>query len=310
MSARHEHGSYVRADPIRSGLMRRLHIHHTTTYAYSDAVALRPHTVRIRPREGHDVRIESSRLETTPASTVQWHRDVHDNSVAVLTFRDLTTELSIHGEVIIQHYDEQPLNFLVAESAITFPFLYNPAERVDLLPYTIAAFPDDNAPLDAWLRHFWRPGEVVETYLLLDTMNRAIAHHLTYARREAPGVQSPATTLARQSGSCQDFATLFMEGCRYIGLAARFISGYLYGPATAIGLGAMHAWCEVYLPGAGWKGFDSSNGEVVGTHHIAVAVHRHPEAVPPVAGSFVGQLAYAPTLAVDVQVQELSQASS
>ncbi len=286
--------------------MRRLRIHHTTTYAYSHAVDLLPHTVRVRPREGHDVRIESSRLETTPASTVQWHRDVYDNSVAVVTFCDLTTELSIHGEVIIQHYDAQPLNFLVAESAVNFPFLYDPAERVDLLPYTIAAFPEDNAPLDAWLRHFWHPGEVVETYVLLDTINKAIAHNLTSTWREEPGVQSLATTLAHHSGSCRDFATLFMEACRYIGLAARFVSGYLCCPATEIGPGATHAWCEVYLPGAGWKGFDSTSGEVVGNHHIAVAVHRHPEAVPPVAGSFVGQLTYPPTMTVAVQVQELA----
>ena len=124
--------------------------------------------------------------------------------------------------------------------------------------------------------------------------------------REEPGVQSPAATLAQQRGSCRDVATLFIEACRYIGLAARFVSGYLQGSATNIGHGATHAWCEVYLPGAGWKGFDSTSGEVVGGHHIAVAVHRHPEAVPPVAGSFVGQLAHAPSMAVAVQVRELS----
>lgn len=286
--------------------MRRLHIRHTTTYTYSHAVDLLPHTVRMRPREGHDVRIESSRLETTPVSTVHWHRDVYDNSVALLRFFDPTTVLSIHGEVVIQHYDEQPLDFLVAESAVNFPFLYDSAERVDMLPYTTSVFPDDNEPLDEWLRHFWNPGEAVETYVLLDILNKAIAHNLTYTRREEPGVQSPAATLAQQSGSCRDFAILFMEACRYIGLAARFVSGYLYCPATEVGSGATHAWCEVYLPGAGWKGFDSTTGEIVGNQHIAVAVHRHPEAVSPVAGSFVGQLVRAPTMAVDVQVRELS----
>jgi transglutaminase-like putative cysteine protease len=273
---------------------------------YSHAVDLLPHTVRVRPREGHDVRIESSCLETTPTSTVHWHRDVYDNSVALLTFLDPTTVLSLYSEVIIQHYDKQPLDFIVAESAVNFPFLYNPAERVDLLPYTTAVFPEDNKLLDEWLRHFWHPGEVLETYVLLDTLNNAIAHSLTYTRREEPGVQSPAATLAQHSGSCRDVATLFMEACRHIGLAARFVSGYLYCPATEIGPGATHAWCEVYLPGAGWKGFDSTTGEVVGNHHIAVAVHRHPKAIPPVAGAFVGQLARAPTMAVDVQVRELS----
>jgi transglutaminase-like putative cysteine protease len=285
--------------------MRRLHIRHTTTYTYSHAVDLLMHTVRMRPREGHDVRLESSRLETTPVSTVHWHRDVYDNSVALVRFLDPTTVLSIHSEVIIQHYDEQPLDFLVAESAVNFPFLYDPTERVDLMPYTIAAFPEDNEPLDKWLHRFWHPGEVVETYALLDTLNKAIAHNLIYTRREESGVQSPAATLEYRSGSCRDFATLFMEACRQIGLATRFVSGYLYCPAE-ISPGATHAWCEVYLPGAGWKGFDSTTGEVVGNQHIAVAVHRHPEAVSPIAGSFVGQLAHVPSMTVDVQVRELS----
>jgi transglutaminase-like putative cysteine protease len=96
-----------------------------------------------------------------------------------------------------------------------------------------------------------------------------------------------------------------MEACRLIGLAARFVSGYLHCPATEIGHGTTHAWAEVYLPGAGWKGFDPTTGEVVGINHIPVAVHRHPEAIPPVAGSFVGQLSAPPALSVNVQVQTL-----
>lgn len=285
--------------------MRRLGIHHTTKYTYSHEVDLLPHTVRVRPREGHDIRIESSRLEIVPTPTVQWHRDSYDNSVAVVTFLEPATELSIRSEVVIQHYDEQPLNFLVDESAVNFPFHYKPVERADLLPYMMAAFPQDSAPLHDWLRPFWRPGEVVQTYVFLDTLNKAIAHDMAYTMREEPGVQSPATTLAQHAGSCRDFATLFVEACRYVGLAARFVSGYLHCPATAAGHGATHAWAEVYLPGAGWRGFDSTSGEVVGPHHIAVAVHRLSEAVPPISGAFVGQLTAAPTMHVEVYVAEV-----
>ena len=105
--------------------------------------------------------------------------------------------------------------------------------------------------------------------------------------REEPGVQSAIKTLACGTGSCRDFAFLFMEAMRCLGLAARFVSGYLYAPLIAE-IGSTHAWAEVYLPGAGWKGFDPTIGKIVGSDHIAVAVARLPEAVPPIAGSFAG----------------------
>ena len=285
--------------------MRRIHIQHTTTYTYDSPVTFSPHALLVRPREGHELRIESSRLAMTPAHTMRWHRDAYDNCVGMASYHESSTILNIESGVVVQHFDEAPLDFLVAESAFHFPFHYDPAERFDLISYVTSIFPDDSQALHNWVHQFWQHGQLVETYVLLDQINSAISTHMTYMMREAPGVQSPGTTLAQQSGSCRDFATLFMEACRLIGLAARFVSGYLHCPATAIGHGTTHAWAEVYLPGAGWKGFDPTTGEVVGINHIPVAVHRHPEAIPPVAGSFVGQLSAPPTLSVDVQVQTL-----
>ena len=125
-----------------------------------------------------------------------------------------------------------------------------------------------------------------------------------FSVREAEGVQRPTETLETRAGACRDFAALFVDACRYQGLAARFVSGYSHGPATEAGNASTHAWAEVYLPGAGWKGFDPSSGEVTGSHHIPVAVARHPETVPPVSGSFVGQ-PQQPKLSVDVQVVAL-----
>ena len=110
--------------------------------------------------------------------------------------------------------------------------------------------------------------------------------HLSATR--APGVQTPTETLLYGTGSCRDSAYLFMEAARRLGFASRFVSGYLHSPPSSANFGATHAWAEVFLPGAGWKGFDPTIGEVVGTNHIAVAVARMPESVPPVAGSFVG----------------------
>lgn len=285
--------------------MRRIRIHHATTYTYDNLVTFGPHALLVRPREGHDLRIESSQLAMTPAYTVRWHRDAYDNSVAIVSYQEPSTILDVKSEVVVQHFDDAPLDFLVADAALHFPFHYDPGERLDLIPYVMSVFPDDSQVLHDWVRQFWQHGQIIETYVLLDQMNSAISAHMSYLMREAPGVQSPGMTLAQQSGSCRDFATLFMEACRLIGLAARFVSGYLHCPATEAGHGATHAWAEVYLPGAGWKGFDPTSGEVVGIDHIPVAVHRHPEAIPPIAGSFVGQLSEPPSLSVEVQVHTL-----
>ncbi|MGH8556187.1 MAG: transglutaminase family protein [Methylococcales bacterium] len=285
--------------------MRRLQIEHNTTYQYGSVVSLLPHRLLLRPREGHDIRIESAELIISPAYRLQWQRDVYDNAVARATFSEPSNRLSIGSRLILQHYDDQPLDFLVADYAVFFPFRYDAAEHDDLGSYLTAIFNQDRSLLSAWLRQFWQTGQVVETYLLLDWINKAIATGFTYQQREEPGVQSPGTTLTRRAGSCRDFATLFIEACRYLGLAARFISGYLYSPTLPQGLGATHAWSEVYLPGAGWKGFDSTTGQVVGNDHITLAVSRHPESVPPVAGAYLADTSQSPVMHVVVEVIEI-----
>lgn len=285
--------------------MRHLQIQHTTTYEYSGPVTLQPHKLLLRPREGHDIRIESSRLEIFPACQIRWQRDVYGNSAGIVNFTEFSNFLSIFSELIIQHYEDQPLDFLVADHAVNFPFHYDPNERVDLSPYLLSIFFEDHSLLGEWLRPFWNPGRVLETYVLLDSINKAIAQEFTYRMREEPGVRTPAETLVTKSGSCRDFATLFIEACRYLGLAARFVSGYLCSSNTLQEPGSTHAWSEVYLPGAGWKGFDSTSGQVTGNDHIAVAVHRHPQAVPPVCGTFTAMGQISSTMRVEVQVTEI-----
>jgi transglutaminase-like putative cysteine protease len=178
-------------------------------------------------------------------------------------------------------------------------------EQVDLTPYELSLFPQDNAVIREWIADIYNPQLSVDTVELLTTLNNKIANELTYRVREEPGVQSPAETLSRGNGSCRDFATLFIEICRYCGLASRFISGYLLNEGETHGHLSTHAWSEIYLPGSGWLGFDSTSGLMVTGDHIATAVHRHPEAIPPVAGAFLGTPKAKPKLSVEIQVTQL-----
>lgn len=283
--------------------MKKIRIEHDTLYTYSEPVTLLPHRLMLRPRAGHDIRIETAELSISAAHELSWQRDIYGNSVGVVTFSEAVTELSIRSEVMLQHFEVQPLNFLVDERAVMFPFHFDLTERVEMIPYQMPCFPSDSEAVREWVDGFWRPGNMIETYVLLDTMSKAISSGFTYRVREEPGVQRPVETLQQRSGSCRDFATLFIEACRFFGLAARFVSGYLHSPLTRQGDGSTHAWAEVFLPGAGWKGFDTTSGLLAGDDHIAMAVTRHPADAPPIAGSFVGTPSCQSTMRVRVDVR-------
>ncbi|EAQ75592.1 MULTISPECIES: transglutaminase family protein [unclassified Synechococcus] len=285
--------------------MQRYRILHLTTYSFEALVRLDAHALRLRPREGHELRIESSTLRITPPAKLRWHRDAEDNSVAIASFREPTAQLLIESELVVQQYHQAPLDFLVDEKAAHFPFRYSDEDQLLLAPYRQEPGARSSALLTDWLAGLHQPGERIETYALLERISDLIHASLRYQRREEPGVQTAEHTLAGGSGSCRDFATLFMGAARQLGFAARFVSGYLHDPAAAAAAGSTHAWAEVYLPGAGWKGFDPTIGALAGPHHMAVAVARHPEAVPPVAGSFVGPSGA--TLSVGVWVTRLEE---
>jgi transglutaminase-like putative cysteine protease len=285
--------------------MRRIRIQHLTRYHYAETVTLLPHTLHLRPREGHDIRVQASRLVIDPAYRIRWKRDVYSNSVAVVEFLQPAQDLVISSEVVVEHYEEEPLEFVLEDTARRFPFQYDAAEQIDLAPYRSAIFPQDQAVLKDWAAEVCNQQGDIDTIALLTSLNRKIANQLEYRLREEPGVQSPAQTLSTGRGSCRDFATLFIEICRHCGFASRFISGYVLNEAVAQGHSATHAWSEVYLPGSGWRGFDSTSGLVVSGDHIAVAVHRHPEAIPPVAGSFTGTPNARPELQVQVRATRI-----
>ena len=285
--------------------MRRLHISHVTEYRYSTQVALLPHRLRLRPLESHSLRIESSTLAIAPAHTLRWYRDALGNSVAMASFNELADTLRVTSEVVIEVYDDAPLDFMMEDYAVSFPFAYDPGEQADLAPFEQSVYVDDAPAVRDWLAGLGLLERPVDTFALLSRLNCQIANTFSYRMREEEGVQSPAQTLRLNSGSCRDFAALFIEACRYLGLAARFVSGYLHMPDDESGNAATHAWAEVYLPGPGWKGFDPTSGVVTGNQHIPVAVARHPQAVPPVSGSFVGPAGQLPALTVAVRVSAL-----
>lgn len=284
--------------------MHRIRIQHLTEYTFSAPVTLNPHRLLIRPREGHDVRIESSKLDISPAYNIKWQRDVFDNSLAIVSFQQPSDKLRIMSEVVIQHFEQAPFDFMLEDYAINYPFNYADAERADLLAYQQLVFLNDQSAINQWLHQFNYLG--MNTFSMLMMLNQSISNQFNYQMREEPGVQTPAYTLAHRSGSCRDYATLLIEACRCLGLASRFVSGYLHAPATEEGHASTHAWVEVYLPGTGWKGFDPTSGQVTSSQHIATAVSRNPEAVPPIAGSFIGLGSNKPTMYVDVKVNLLA----
>ncbi|BFM07369.1 transglutaminase family protein [Halioxenophilus aromaticivorans] len=271
--------------------MKRYKIVHKTQYDFSGSVQLQPHTLRLRPREGHELRMESSKLVISPSATLRWHRDVEGNSVATASFTESTQSLAIQSEIIIQQYDQTPHDFLVSDYAVDYPFQYNDEDKELLLPYMRSSGTEETSLLANWIIGIWQPGEKIQTFALLLRLNQRIYQALTYRRREEEGVQSVEQTLSLKSGSCRDSAFLFIAAARQFGFAARFVSGYIYSDSTTNPLGqsgSTHAWAEVFLPGAGWKGFDPTIGSLVGAEHITVAVARLPESVPPISGSFNG----------------------
>jgi len=282
-------------------------IRHRTTYDYSVPVQFGQHRIMIRPREGHDLHIESSILEITPAHAIHWMRDVNSNSIAKVDFTESAAQLVIYSELILQHYDANPLDFILKESAVNYPFVYEPDSQPELAPFMHIIYPKDTACLKEWLHQFWMPGDKVETFALLQRINRHINHTFQYQRRDEPGVQTPADTLQKNSGSCRDFAVLLLEACRCLGLAARFVSGYMQCEATEAGGASTHAWTEVYLPGAGWKGFDPTSGIMTGSQHVTVAVARDPENAAPIVGSFTGPPSAFQSIRVDVSVVQMDR---
>lgn len=296
--------------------MTVLEVRHRTRYRYRRPVRFGEHLAMVRPRASHDLHLIALRLGTRPVSNVRWVHDVFSNSIARIAFPEPADELVIDVWFQVSTLRHEEPDYPIAESAAEYPFAYDEQDRIDLGATLQPHLPDPDGALGRWVQRFGGPARRRPTLELLREINAAIRDEFAYTVRHEPGTLTPSELLARGTGSCRDFALFMMEAVRRLGLAARFVSGYLYDPAldgAAEGLqgaGATHAWVEIYLPGCGWLEFDPTNALVGSRHLIRVAVARTPEQAVPVSGTYVGAPEDALGLDVGVSVRAVGGAAA
>jgi transglutaminase-like putative cysteine protease len=290
-------------------------VRHVTTYRYKQPVAFGEHRMMLRPRDSYDQKLLDAKLVITPEpADIRWVHDVFGNCVAIARFAGRAQELCIESIISLDHSPTNALDFEIEEYAKRYPFTYGADEMPDLLRSIERQYLDPEREVDRWARRFLRHDGRTDTSEFLAAMTHAIRQDLTYVAREESGIQDPVNTLRVKSGSCRDFAVLMMEAVRSLGLAARFVTGYLYVPedkrSERIGGGATHAWLEVYLPGAGWIEFDPTNG-IVGNHDlIRVAVARDPRQAVPISGTWTGFPSDNLGMTVEVEVTAVAEANA
>jgi transglutaminase-like putative cysteine protease len=265
-------------------------LHHVTDYRYARPVLLGPQLVRLRPAPHSRSRILSYALQVEPTSTVvHWHQDPYANYQARLLITQPTQALRLTVDLVVELVPFNPFEFFLEPEAADYPFHYEPPLARALAPYLSVDAPSPR--VQAWLAQIdRRPRPSVEFVVML---NQQLHAQVRYLQRPEPGVQTPEQTLTQGSGSCRDSGWLLVNLLRHLGLAARFVSGYLIHiapdshtrPGTH-GLDAteLHAWCEVYLPGAGWLGLDPTSGLVATEGHIPLACTPEPAGAAPIEG--------------------------
>ena len=270
----------------------RVKLLHTTDYRFDRLVSLSPHVLRLRPAVHCRTPIRGYALRVSPGEHfLNWQQDPFGNFLARLVFPERTDHLRVEVEVIAEMTVINPFDFFLEPAAECFPFRYGERDRRELAPYLDA---EPAGPrLRAWLDAV--PRAAIRTIDFLVELNRRLQHDIAYTVRLEPGVQRCEETLTLARGSCRDSGWLLVQICRHLGLAARFVSGYLVqlkpdvaaldGPAgPAADFTDLHAWCEVYLPGAGWVGLDPTSGLFAGEGHIPLACTADPVSAAPIEG--------------------------
>jgi transglutaminase-like putative cysteine protease len=275
-----------------------LSIRHVTHYRYRNPVALGEHRMMFRPRESYDQRLLACDLAITPApARLRSVHDVFGNCVGVVDFTGLAKDLIFDSFVRLEHTPLPAFADMDGEIEVytgAMPFAYSAEDLPDLQQSIRRPYADPEGIVSRWAQRFVRQGGETGLQALLSEMTQAIYAEFKYNSRLEIGVQTPMETLARGSGTCRDYAVLMMDAARSLGLAARFVSGYIYSPHVSaanrgrIGGGHTHAWVRIYLPVCGWVEFDPTNGIVGNADLVRVAVARDPRQAVPLHGTWAG----------------------
>lgn len=262
----------------------KLGLRYESVYRYERPVGFSPHEVRLFPRSDRFARVRRLEFKTNGESTVRYARDVFDNVIAICFFAGRLDELRFELEIDLDLEEKDAFDFILESHAVEMPFEYDAALTALLAPYLKRQTSGDLAIPD------WNPpqGDRVGTVSALVALNHALHEGIGYERREEGAARSPAETLRLGRGACRDVAVLLAEVLRGAGLAARLVSGYLRETESGSrrAEGSLHAWTEVFLPGAGWVGMDATNGVFTNHNFIAAAVGLTPAEVTPVSGSY------------------------
>ena len=273
--------------------MPLLTIHHKTEYRYTHPVSFGEHRLMLRPREGHALRYLDGQLNITPEpSSLRWIHDIFCNTVAIATFDEPAEQLTFSSTVTVEHQPVEEVTLGVADEAFYYPFAYDAGEMPDLRSYIAPQYNDMDGELTAWALKRLSDNGRTRTHDLLRAMTLGVRESFSYRKRHERGTQHPLDTLQTKSGTCRDFALFMIEALRRLGIAARFVSGYIFipreGESNHVGGGATHAWVQAYLPSAGWIEFDPTNGILGSRDLIRVAVARDPSQALPLHGTYRG----------------------
>lgn len=284
----------------------KLRVSHLTRYSYDRTVGFSPHTLYLRPRESAELRLIDYRIAVQPNAQITHVRDAEDNNLARAHIWDQAHTLVVESCFTVETLARNPFDFFLDPGAIAFPFNYSPADTAALSSSLAPPSAATCSGLSAWLADAL-PAPLAETTPLLGALASAVFNRFAYSRREEEGIQSPLETLRLGSGTCRDFAVFMCELLRMLGMATRFVSGYLYAPPEDDhrSRGAMHAWMEVYLPGAGWKAIDPTHGVFCDDCFIPVAHSVDPLRITPIHGAIAADSAATAVMHTDLLIEKL-----